>query len=231
MKKEHILIIEDEEPIQDLLSFHLECEGYSLSQARTGEAGLLFAQQEKTDLILLDLMLPQIDGLEVCRQLKKNPETKDIPIILLTAKGDDGDVITGLELGAEDYIVKPFSHKVLLARTRTALRRKRKFLEEQKVASEMEVGPIKLNFETRLIEVGEKKIELRKSEFELLALLMQQPGRVFTRHQILEFTKGDDLVVTERAVDVQVVGLRKSLGDTGSLIKTVRGVGYKFEVN
>jgi len=230
-QKEKILIIEDEEAIQQILSFQMECEGYHYSQARTGEAALQLAEEESPDLILLDLMLPLLDGFEVCRCLKKNPKTANIPIIMLTAKGSEMDIVTGLELGADDYIVKPFSNKVLLARIRTALRRKRLMLEASKppkTTTLLREGALSLNLESRAVEVDGIRVDLLKSEFELLSLLMRWPDRVFSRSQIIEYTKGDALVTTERAVDVQIAGLRKKLGEAGKLIRTVRGVGYKF---
>jgi len=232
-QKEKILIVEDEEAIQQVLSFQMECEGYRYSQARTGAEALQLAEKESPDLILLDLMLPILDGLEVCRCLKKNSKTEDIPIIMLTAKGDEIDIVTGLELGADDYIVKPFSNKVLLARIRAALRRKRQMLEgskSKKLTTLLREGPLSLNLESRVVEVDGVRVDLQKSEFDLLALLMQRPERVFTRYQIIEHTKGDALVTTERAVDVQIVGLRKKLGNAGKLIQTIRGVGYKFGI-
>jgi two-component system alkaline phosphatase synthesis response regulator PhoP len=198
MTKDKILVIDDEEDILELLRFNLTKEGYQVCSASTGEEALSLARTEHPDLVLLDLMLPGIDGLEVARRLKADPLTRSVPIVMLTAKGEESDIVTGLELGAEDYITKPFSRKVLVARLRAVLRRK-----EEKAVDE--------------------------TTFLILSFLARRPGWVFTRSQIVDAVKGDDYFVTDRAVDVQVVGLRKKLGSASRLIETVRGVGYRFK--
>jgi two-component system phosphate regulon response regulator PhoB len=229
MAKEKILVIEDEEDIRELIKYNLRKEGFeNLAFAETGEDGLRLANSFKPDIVLLDLMLPGVDGLSVCRKLKNNPETAKITVIMLTAKSEETDVIIGLEMGADDYVPKPFSPKILVARIKAALRRR---TESQESASSGEIvnrGTLVLNKGKREASLDGKPIVLTFSEFELLYFLARRPGWVYTRNQIVNAIKGDDYPVTERSIDVQVVGLRKKLGDVGKLIETVRGVGYKF---
>jgi two-component system phosphate regulon response regulator PhoB len=229
MAKEKILVIEDEEDIRELIKYNLRKEGFeNLAFAETGEDGLRLANSFKPDIVLLDLMLPGVDGLSVCRKLKNNPETAQITVIMLTAKSEETDVIIGLEMGADDYVPKPFSPKILVARIKAALRRR---TESQESASSGEIvnrGTLVLNKGKREASLDGKPIVLTFSEFELLYFLARRPGWVYTRNQIVNAIKGDDYPVTERSIDVQVVGLRKKLGDVGKLIETVRGVGYKF---
>ena len=224
--KTHILVVEDEEDILELVSYNLNKEGYQVTRAMSGEKALQSVDDDPPNLILLDLMLPEIDGLEVCRRLKGDSETATIPIVMLTAKGEESDIVAGLELGADDYIAKPFSPKVLIARIRAVLRRNRRGM-----ASEDAI----LTFEDLVIHPGRHEvvyqdnvIELTYSEFAILHLLARRPGWVFTRYRIVDAIRGEHYAVTERAVDVQIAGLRKKLGDAGEYIKTVRGVGYKF---
>lgn len=224
--KTRVLVVEDDEDILELVSYNLDKEGYQVIRAMTGEAALKCVDEEPPHLILLDLMLPEIDGLEVCRRLKREVETSEIPIMMLTAKGEESDIITGLELGADDYITKPFSPKVLIARVRTVLRRNKRGM-----ATEEEV----LTFNDLVIHPGRHEVTYKKapidltySEFAILHLLARRPGWVFTRYRIVDAIRGEHYAVTERAVDVQIAGLRKKLGDAGECIKTVRGVGYKF---
>ncbi|MBN2029062.1 response regulator [bacterium] len=226
-KKEHIFIIEDEEDIIELVRYNLEKEGYRVSSALSGEEALNQIRSQIPDLIILDLMLPGIDGLEICKILKNDPKTAQTPIIMLTAKGEDIDIVTGLELGAEDYITKPFSPKVLIARIRAALRRNRKKETDNKSTVQihnLSLDPIR--FEVR---VDESPVELTATEFHTLHYLMQHPGWVFTRSQIIDSIKGTDYPVTDRSVDVQIVGLRKKLKSAGKYIETVRGIGYRFK--
>ncbi len=227
MAKEHILVIEDEGDILELIRFNLAREGYKITSAVSGEMGLKLARSESPSLVLLDLMLPEIDGLEVCKTLKAESKTAHIPVIMLTAKGEESDIVTGLEVGAEDYIVKPFSPKVLIARVRAVLRRKNKATSDEK-------APLKLHELT--IHPGRHEVivdghsaSLTLSEFQILYLLARRPGWVFSREQILNEIRGDEAYVTDRSIDVQIVGLRKKLGDSGTLIETVRGVGYKMK--
>lgn len=224
--KTRILVVEDDEDILELVSYNLEKEGYQVVRATTGEEALACVEEEPPQLVLLDLMLPEIDGLEVCRRLKREENSSAIPIVMLTAKGEETDIITGLESGADDYITKPFSPRVLVARVRAVLRRNKRGM-----ATEEEV----LTFNDLVIHPGRREvfykkapIELTYSEFSILHLLARRPGWVFTRYRIVDAIRGEHYAVTERAVDVQIVGLRKKLGEAGDYIKTVRGVGYKF---
>lgn len=227
MSKEHILIVDDEKDILELISYNLTRERYRVITAMTGEQALENASMEKPDLILLDLMLPGIDGLDVCRRLKSDQLTRSIPIIMVTAKGEDADIVTGLELGADDYITKPFSPRILLARVRAVLRRDTKESSEEPVV--MRASDLLINLTSREVLVGETRVQLSATEFNILHYLMKKPGWVFTRNQIINAIKGDDYPVTERSVDVQIVGLRKKLGSAGKYIQTVRGIGYRFK--
>lgn len=227
MAKAKILVVEDEEDILELLRYNLEKEGYSLRLVTSGEEAITDAMNSKPDLILLDLMLPGLDGLEVCKALKANRKTAHIPVIMVTAKGEESDIVTGLELGADDYIDKPFSPKVLVARVRTVLRRKletRPGQDHPIVIHDLEINPGRFE-----VLVNRNKVDLTATEFQLLYFLAQRPGWVFTRQQIVDAIKGEDYAVTDRSVDVQIVGLRKKLGICSDYVETVRGVGYRFK--
>jgi two-component system phosphate regulon response regulator PhoB len=228
MEKMKILVVEDEAPIQELLQFNLERKKYRVKVVESGEEALEEAAQFMPDLILLDIMLPGADGLEVCRQLKANAKTEPIPIIMLTALCEEADVVTGLELGADDYITKPFSPRVLLARVKAALRR---ISAARPVAHDdlISVHSISIDAGRHKVEVDGRDVTLTFTEFKVLQLLANQPGRVFTRYQIVDAVHGDDYPVTDRSVDVQIVGLRKKLGEAGKYIETVRGIGYRFK--
>jgi two-component system alkaline phosphatase synthesis response regulator PhoP len=228
MPKEHILVIEDEEDIQALVQYNLAREGFRVTGALTGEAGLQQARGDGLDLILLDLMLPGMDGLEVCRILRKAPETQAIPIVMMTAKGEEADVVAGLELGADDYVTKPFSPKVLIARVRAVLRRGRKDAAPEAQDEVIRVRDLVIHPGRNEVLVRDEPVELTYTEFRVLHFLASRPGWVFTRYQIVNAVRGEDYSVTDRAVDVQIVGLRKKLGVCGSYIETVRGVGYRF---
>ncbi len=220
-----VLVVEDEESILELLRYNLGNAGFTVITAGSGEDGLALARRRRPDLILLDLMLPGIDGLEVCRQLKRSRETESIPVIMLTARGDEADIVAGLELGADDYLTKPFSPRVLLAHLRATLRRTSAAPATREILAS---GPIALDRGRRETMVSGAPIELTFTEFEVLWFLASRPGLVFTRSQIVDAVRGADYPVTERAVDVQIVGLRRKLGAAGALIETVRGVGYRF---
>jgi two-component system, OmpR family, alkaline phosphatase synthesis response regulator PhoP len=228
MASKKLLIVDDEEAILQLLEYNLRKEGYDVEMARTGEEALAMAQRSHPDLMVLDLMLPGIDGLEVCREMKADRATARIPIIMLTAKTEDSDIVAGLELGAEDYVTKPFSPSVLVARVRACLRRHREKRvpeeEELIIAGDLRVDPVRHE-----ALVGDRKLDLTATEFSILHLLARRPGWVFTRSQIIEQIKGTDYPVTERSVDVHIVGLRKKLLVAGERIETVRGVGYRFK--
>ena len=221
-----ITIIEDEEDIRHLLFYNLEKEGYSVSGYESGEDGLAGVRENMPDLVLLDLMLPGIDGMEVCRKLKQDATTRDIPVIIISAKGEETDIISGLELGADDYLSKPFSTKILLARIRTVLRRVALSLPDKEDI--IEVDDLLMDPKKFTATLAGKTIELTAGDFRLLHFLASHRGWVFTRYQIVDAVRGEGYVVTERAIDVQVAGLRKKLGDYGSYIETVRGVGYRF---
>ena len=227
MGKERILVVDDEEDLRELVAVNLEREGFSVDGAESGEQALDKASDLPVDLIVLDLMLPGIDGLEVARRLKNDSKTRRIPIIMLTAKGEEADIVAGLELGADDYITKPFSPNILLARVRTVLRR----LKETPAEGEdiLRVKGLQIHPGKREVRLNGEPVTLTFTEFQVLLFLIRRPGWVFTRSQIVDAVRGDDYPVTDRSVDVQIVGLRKKLGPYGSYIQTVRGVGYKFK--
>jgi two-component system, OmpR family, alkaline phosphatase synthesis response regulator PhoP len=227
MAKQEILAVDDEEDILELLRFNLTKEGFSVVCAASGEEALKSALSKRPDLILLDLLLPGIDGLEVARRLKNDSSTKDIPVVMVTAKGEEADIVTGLEVGAEDYITKPFSRKVLIARVRAVLRRKAAAPVEDKEV--LAVRDLLIHPGRREVLVKGKPVPLTFTEFGILNFLARRPGWVFTRSQIVDAVKGDEYFVTDRAVDVQIVGLRKKLGSGANAIETVRGVGYRFK--
>lgn len=227
MPKERILIVEDEEDIQELVRYNLAQDGYHAVVMATGEDALAEVLRNPPRLILLDLMLPGMGGLEVCKTLKSNPKTLNIPIIMLTARSEESDIIVGLELGAEDYITKPFSPKVLLARIRACLRRKMKEVPPDHVALHLDqliIDPVR-----HQVTVAGQAVDLTATEFRVLHFLARKPGWVFTRQQIVDAVKGEDYAVTERSVDVQLVGLRRKLGPCAECIETIRGVGYRFK--
>ena len=226
MTRQSILIIEDDEDIRELLIYNLEKNGYEAEAVESGEAGLASAIRRKPDLILLDLMLPGMDGLSVCRQLKNGKATNDVPIVIISAKGEETDIITGLELGADDYLAKPFNPNILLSRVRAVLRRIGQTLPDETTilkAHDLVIDPKK--FKAML---AGQPLDLTASEFRILYYLASHRGWVFTRYQIMDAIRGEGYVVTERAIDVQIAGLRKKLGEYSGYIETVRGVGYRF---
>jgi two-component system, OmpR family, alkaline phosphatase synthesis response regulator PhoP len=224
--RERILVVDDEEDLLELVNYNLSKEGYRVHGVGTGEEALAEARKSLPDLIVLDLLLPNVDGLEVCRLLKSDPKTQQIPIIMLTAKSEEADVVSGLELGADDYLTKPFSPRVLLARIKALLRRRSKDAEDDSGSLRIRELIIHPGRHEVLLDGG--AVELTYTEFKLLHFLARKPGWAFTRGQIVDAVKGEDYPVTERSVDVQVVGLRKKLGKYGQYIETVRGVGYRF---
>jgi len=226
MPKECILVVDDEEDILELVRFNLSREGYAVLTAPTGEKAVDMARERRPDLIVLDLMLPGIDGLEAARILKTHAETRSIPIVMLTAKGEEPDVVAGLELGADDYVVKPFSPRILLARIRAVLRRRHN--HAQPASEVVRIHNLTIHSGRREVLVDDKPVHLTFTEFGILHYLAQRPGWVFTRTQIVDTVRGNDYFVTDRSVDVQIAGLRKKLGPSGGLIETVRGVGYRF---
>ena len=228
MPRESILLVEDEHDIRELLKFHLERENLAVEACENGEDALAALGTHGVSLVLLDLMLPGIDGLEVCRRLKAQPETRDIPIIMLTAKDSEADIVTGLEMGAADYICKPFSPRVLMARIRAVLRRPATDVLNDTAGPAITVGALTIDPGRHKVEIKGKEVPLTFTEFRILRLLAESPGRAFSRAQIVEHVRGESYSVTERIVDVQMVSLRKKLGNLGDWIETVRGVGYRF---
>lgn len=226
MSKARILVVEDDPDIRELLSYTLGKEGYEVLAAPDGDSGLSMALHRKPDLVILDVMLPGLDGLQVLKRLKADERANGIPVLLASAKGEDADVVAGLELGAEDYVTKPYSPRVLVARVRTALRRGAR--ERVTGSAPISIGPITLDPERHEVLAGGRRADLSATEFQLLALLMRRPGRVYERSAIIDAVKGGDYPVSDRSVDVQVVSLRRKLGEHGALVETVRGVGYRF---
>jgi two-component system, OmpR family, alkaline phosphatase synthesis response regulator PhoP len=232
MIKQSILIVEDEEDIRELVSYHLLKEGYQVAGVESGEEALALVQAQPPNLILLDIMLPGVDGMTVCQRLRSDPETTNIPIVMLTAKGEESDVVMGLNLGANDYVTKPFSPKVLLARVRAALRQAPLATaddgdeEDEEI---LELHDLMIHLGRHEVRVGGEAIPLSSTEFRVLHFLASRPGWVFSRQQILDGVHGDNYAITDRAVDVQIVGLRKKLGSAGRYIETVRGVGYRLK--
>lgn len=230
MNRETVLLVEDEHDIQELLKFHLEREHIAVETADTGEDALqLLKTRPDISLILLDLMLPGIDGLEVCRQLKAQPDTRDIPIIMLTAKDNEADIVAGLEMGASDYVTKPFSPRVLIARIHAVLRRSVPAFPDTETTPVIKAGPITVDPARHKVTIKDRDVALTYTEFRILSLLAGNPGFAFTRHQIVDQVRGESYAVTERIVDVQMVSLRKKMGKYGDWIETVRGVGYRFK--
>jgi two-component system, OmpR family, alkaline phosphatase synthesis response regulator PhoP len=225
MAKARILIVDDEEDIRELVELYLLREGYETLMCETGEEALDLIRSDPPALVVLDLMLPGIDGLEVCRRLKADHKTQDIPVLMLTARAEDADVVTGLELGADDYVTKPFSGKVLTARVQRILKRQ---AQPQADTDALKRHELTIDLERREVRVKDQSVQLTYTEFNILHTLAKRPGIVFSRYKIVDAIHGSDYLVTDRAVDVQIVSLRKKLGEYGCYIETVRGVGYRF---
>ncbi len=222
-----VLLVEDEEDIREMVHFNLFKERYNVLLASDGKTAIDLAKEKAPDLIVLDVMIPKMDGFEVSAALKKNPNTKRIPIIMLTAKGEEEDIIKGLEVGADDYMTKPFSPKILLARIKAVLRRSKVSPLSHK--NIFRLHNLKIDLSKRQTFIKDKEINLTFTEFQVLHLLAQKSGWVFTRGQIVDSIRGENHAITNRSVDVQIVNLRKKMGESGSLIETVRGVGYRFK--
>ena len=227
MAKASILVVDDEDDIREMVRYNLEREGYSVRCVETGEAAVSAAKAKPPSLIVLDLMLPGLDGLEVCRILKREPRTASIPIIMLTARGEEADIIVGLELGADDYITKPFSPRVLNARVRAVLRRAT--MEQVGDDAQIEVGALVIDPRRHEALLKGQVLDLTATEFRILHYLARKRGWVFTRDQIVNAVHRHDYPVTDRSVDVHIVSLRRKLGEAANLIETVRGVGYRFQ--
>jgi two-component system phosphate regulon response regulator PhoB len=230
MPKAKVLVVEDDPDIRELLSYSFATEGWSLVMAEDAERGLALLEAEKPDCVVLDIMLPGMDGLEALRRIKAEPSRRRLPVVMTTARGEDADVVAGLELGAEDYVVKPYSPKVLAARIRAALRRRAELADEAASGGGLvRRGDLGLDAARHEAFLGERRLELSATEFAILELLMRSPGRVFSRSQIIDAVRGRDYPVTDRSVDVQILSLRKKLGEGGELVETVRGVGYRLK--
>lgn len=229
MSKPRVLVVDDEPDLLELVSFNLIKNGYDAQCVTSGEAALDAVRRDPPDAIVLDLMLPGVDGLEVCRQIKSDKATRNIPIVMLTAKGEERDVVAGLEQGADDYIAKPFSPRVLVARVKAVLRRKAS--EPADAMAVLKAGELGIHPGRREVTVGGEPVTLTFTEFGILHFLARRPGWVFTRGQIVDGVQGQDVAVTDRSVDVHIVALRRKLGAVGELVETVRGVGYRFKDN
>ena len=225
-KETSILIIEDDKDIVEMLSFHLKKNNYTILYSYNGEDGLTKARKNNPDLILLDLMLPGIHGLDVCRNIKSDQKTKNIPIIMLTAMGQEDDIVKGLETGGDDYITKPFSLDIISARIKAVLRRSN--IKKDELTKSINIHGVIIRPRSREVIIDNKNINLTFTEFQILFLLASHPGWVFTRYQIIDKIRGDSYPVTDRSVDFQIVVLRKKIGKKGKHIMTIRGVGYKF---
>ena len=225
-----IHIIEDDKDIANLVQFNLVDAGYEVICSWDGINGLATAKDRIPDLILLDLMLPGISGIDICEQLKQIKSTHLIPIIMMTAKGEEADVVRGLGAGAEDYITKPFSTKILIARVNSVLRRVNRYkLESEKTSEVLLMKGLQINNTKRKVFCNQREVEMTYSEFQILHLLAKTPGKVYTREQIVNLIRGENHAITDRVVDVQIVGLRKKLDTYSEYIETVRGVGYRFK--
>jgi len=230
--KKKILVIDDEKDLVDLITYNLQRNGFDVVCAFNGNEAVEVAQREKPDLIVLDLMLPGIDGTEVARRLKADPRTNGLPIIMLTAKGEETDVVVGLTLGADDYVTKPFSMKILLARLNSVLRRTDPATNA--AAPEggiIKTGPLSIDTSKHEVLLNGESVKLTLTEFKLLTALVAARGRVLTRDQLMDKAMGTDVFVTDRAIDVHITAIRKKLGSTSYLVHTVRGVGYRLQEN
>jgi len=220
------LIVEDENEIADLVKFHLERDGMQVSVARNGRKAIEMVQGAGYDLIVLDLMLPDLDGLEICRRLKGQDRTKEIPVVMLTARGEESDIVAGLEMGADDYVTKPFSPRVLMARLRNALRKTGATEPTERIG--LVNGRLLIDRERHVVTVDGQTVELTVTEFGILHFLALRPGFVRTRDQIISAVHGRNTVLSSRTVDVHVTAVRRKIGVLGECVQTVRGVGYRF---
>jgi two-component system phosphate regulon response regulator PhoB len=227
-----IVIVEDEPDIAELIRFHVEREGFNGRVIQSGRIALDEIRRRRPTLVVLDLMLPDLDGLEICRRLKWDEQTRAIPIVIVSAKGDEADIVAGLELGADDYVTKPFSPRVLMARVRNILRRyatERTTEPDDRKTISMAGGAVVIDLDRHVVTVHSEPIDLTRTEFGILQCLGSRPGFVRTRDQIISAVHGDDAVLTSRTVDVHVTAIRRKLGELGGMIKTVRGVGYRLD--
>lgn len=225
MTKQKILVIEDDRSLADVIRYNLKQAGYEVYWAFDGQDGIHQAQLHLPDLIVLDLMLPVVDGLEVCRRLRASPQTKDILILMLTAKGEESDHLVGFTVGADDYVVKPYSVKILLERIRALVRRRDRQTEN---TEQLSCQGIVIDRVKHCVTQDGRILDLTPSEFRLLETLIRQPGRAFDRSELIDSALGTDTLVLERTIDVHIRSLRKKLGESNDLIQTVRGIGYRF---
>jgi len=221
-----ILIVEDDRSLADVLAYNFGQAGHEVSTAYDGQDGLSQAQLKSPDIVILDLMLPVMDGLEVCRHLRSNPQTRDVLILMLTAKADESDELVGFSLGADDYVTKPFSVKVLMQRVKALERRRR--ASQDADPDVVSVAGVTVDRRRHLVTVGDRPLELTQSQFRLIDTLIRQPGRAFGRSELISSALGDDAIVLERTIDVHIRAVRRALGDAADVIETVRGVGYRF---
>jgi two-component system alkaline phosphatase synthesis response regulator PhoP len=226
MNRSKVVIIEDEPDIVEVMSYNLKREGYQVSASSRGDEGLTLVRNLSPALVLLDLMLPGIDGLSICQQLKADPITRDIPIIIVSAKGEESDVVIGLGLGADDYIAKPFSPRELLARVRAVLRRGPVRDDQQK--ERIQIKDLMIDVTRHEVSIAGEQVKLTSTEFKLLFQLASQVGRAFSREQLLNRVVGEGVIVVDRNIDVHIRSIRKKLGDYSQMIHTIRGVGYRF---
>lgn len=227
MNRAKVVIIEDEPDIIEVMSYNLTREGFLVSASRNGVDGLSLVRNQSPALVLLDLMLPGIDGLSICQQLKSDPITRDIPIIIVSAKGEESDVVIGLGLGADDYIAKPFSPRELLARVKAVLRRSPR--QEGQHKDRIQIKELMIDTVRHEVSISDVQVKLTATEFKLLFQLASQPGRAFSREQLLNRVVGDGVIVVDRNIDVHIRSVRKKLGDYSQMIETIRGVGYRFK--
>ena len=227
MARKKVLVVDDERDISDIVAFNLRREQYDVLTALDGESALVVAQREQPDLILLDLMLPGMGGLEVCRRLRAEPRTSQIPIVMLTAKGEETDAIVGLAQGADDYVRKPFGVKELMARVAAQLRAKTRAAEDD-VPRVLRFGDLEIDSDRFVATLDGQALPFTTTEFKLLRHLVSRKGRVFTRNELIDYVRGPDAIVVDRTVDVHVAAVRRKLGRYGEYLMTVRGVGYKF---
>ena len=220
-----VLIVEDNPDILEILKYNLTKEGYQILEAQDGKIACNIAAEKLPSLVLLDLMLPIVDGLQVCKFLKRNNETKNIPVIIVSAKDEENDIVSGLELGAEDYLTKPFSPKELLARIKAVLRRSD--IKGESDSTEVKYKDLVMNFHEHEASIKNKKLKLTKTEFDILWSFMNDKNQVFTRKQLLQIIHGPGIQTLDRNIDVHIVSLRKKLKEYGDLIQTVRGIGYR----
>lgn len=229
MAKSHVLIVEDEPEIADLIRFHLERDSAEVRVAPRGRMALDLLERDPADLVVLDLMLPDLSGLEICRRMKHSPATRDIPIVMVTARGEESDVIAGLELGADDYVVKPFSPRVLMARIRAVLRRGQEIADTPADSRILRLeGQLVIDPDRHAVRAHGQPVDLTVTEFGILQHLAQRPGFVRTRDQIIAAVHGRNVVLSSRTIDVHVTALRRKLGPLAWCVETVRGVGYRF---